>query len=342
MLDRGGHRPGLARSLAGKRFNETQVAQLDTKDSAEEVPVRYGLHLGLFAATCVTTFLSGSGFGSDFDVAQGLYFAGTIMSILLCHEMGHYIVARRHGIKASLPYFIPLPPVVSLGTLGAVIQMDEPIADRNKLVDVGAAGPLAGLVVAIPLLIYGLSLSPVAMVATEPGTMVEGNSLAYLALKYLVHGMFLPSQSGLDVQLHPIAFAAWVGLLITMINLLPIGQLDGGHIACAALGDRHERFSGVLHYLLLAVGVSVVLVLSYQYRSEGVEASTALLAAGKAGMPWMVWAILLFVMRRMSDGRYHPPVGSRALTKGRRRLVLLMVIILIGIFTPIPLREAMP
>lgn len=319
------------------------MADIGTDDASESnAEVRYGLHVGLFLATCVTTFLSGSGFGSDFDMYQGMYFSGTIMTILLCHEMGHYIVARRHGIKASLPYFIPLPPVISLGTLGAVIQMDEPIADRNKLLDVGAAGPLAGLAVAIPLLIYGLYLSPVAVVASEPGTMLEGNSLAYLGLKYAVHGVILPAQGGLDVQLHPIAFAAWVGLLITMINLLPIGQLDGGHIACAALGNRHERFSGILHWLLLGVGAAVVLVLSYQYRQQGADATAALSSAFKAGMPWIVWAALLFIMRRMSDGRYHPPVGMRALSPGRRRLVMLMVFILIAIFTPIPLREAAP
>ncbi len=311
-------------------------------DTETRTRPRYLVHIGLFAATCVTTFLSGAGLGSDFDPAQGAYFAATIMTILSCHEMGHFLVARRHGIQASLPYFIPLPPVVSLGTLGAVIQMDEPIADRDQLVDVGAAGPLAGLVVAVPLLIYGLHLSPLAAVASEPGTMIEGNSLAYLGLKYLVHGMILPGAGGVDVQLHPIAFAAWVGLLITMINLLPIGQLDGGHIACGALGERHEAFSRILHWLLLAVGVCVMAVLCFRYQHQGVAISTALPSAFKAGMPWMVWALVLLIMRRVSDGRYHPPVGARALTPGRRRLVFLMVLILISIFTPIPLREAMP
>ena len=271
----------------------------------------------------------------------GFYFSGTIMTILLCHEMGHFVVARRHGIDASWPFFIPLPPGISLGTLGAVIQMDEPIDDRNQLVDVGAAGPVAGLLVAIPLLIYGLSLSPLAVTPPGEGAMIEGNSILYLALKYMVHGMVLPTASGLDVQLHPIAFAAWVGLLITMINLLPIGQLDGGHIACGALADKHERFSKVLHWLLLAVGSAVVLALVWRYMSDGASVSRSLGPAVKAGLPWLVWACLLLVMRRMSDGRYHPPVGKGALSSGRKWLVLLMVLILILIFTPIPLREAM-
>lgn len=301
---------------------------------------RFGLHIGLFLATCATTFLSGSGLGDDFDAIRGLYFSGTIMTILLCHEMGHFVVARRHGIDASPPFFIPLPPFISLGTLGAVIQMDEPIDDRDKLVDVGAAGPLAGLVVAIPLLIYGLTLSPLGITPPGEGAMMEGNSILYMALKYLVHGMVLPTEAGLDVQLHPMAFAAWVGLLITMINLLPIGQLDGGHIACAALGDRHERFSRTLHWLLLVVGMGVVAWLTYRYTAAGMGLVEGVKSAAKAGMPWLVWAIILVVMRRMSEGRYHPPVGQKTLSRSRTWLVALMVVILILIFTPIPLREA--
>ena len=307
------------------------------ESQASERP--YLLHLGLFLATCVTTFLSGSGFGNDFDATRGFFFSGTIMAILVCHEMGHYIVARRHGIDASPPFFIPLPPFISIGTLGAVIQMDNPIEDRNKLVDVGAAGPLAGLVVAIPLLIYGLTLSPLGVTPPGEGAMMEGNSILYIALKYFVHGAVLPTEAGLDVQLHPMAFAAWVGLLITMINLLPIGQLDGGHIACAALGDKFERFSRTLHWLLLVVGFAVVLWLTYQYTSGGLGLEVAVKSALRAALPWGVWATILVVMRRMSEGRYHPPVGQGELSRGRTWLVVLMVVILFLIFTPIPLRE---
>lgn len=315
------------------------VSDASPQESAKGAE-RYGLHIGLFLATCGTTFLSGSGFGEDFDAIRGFYFSGTIMTILLCHEMGHFIVARRHGIDASPPFFIPLPPFVSLGTLGAVIQMDDPIEDRDKLVDVGAAGPLAGLAVAIPLLIYGLSLSPLGITEPGEGAMMEGNSILYMALKYLVHGTLLPTEAGLDVQLHPMAFAAWVGLLITMINLLPIGQLDGGHIACAALGDKHESFSRILHWLLLVIGAGVVAWLTYSYLSGGADFRLAFTSALKAGLPWLVWATILVVMRRMSEGRYHPPVGQKKLSRGRTWLVVLMVVILILIFTPIPLREA--
>ena len=185
------------------------------------------IHLGLFAACCATTWW--------FD---GPYFAATLMGILLCHELGHYVTGRRRGVEVSLPYFIPVPPQFTLGTLGAVIRMKKPISDRNALFDVGAAGPVAGLVVAIPLLVIGLSLSSLGPV--KPDDMIEGNSILYALLKYAVFGRWLPS-GGVDVQLHPMAFAGWVGLLITMINLMPIGQLDGGHVARAALGQSHEK-----------------------------------------------------------------------------------------------------
>ncbi len=301
----------------------------------------YMLHLGLFVATCITTFLSGSGIAGEFDALKGMYFSGTIMTILLCHEMGHYFVAKYHGIAASLPFFIPLPPVISLGTLGAVIQMDQPIEDRNKLLDVGAAGPLAGLLVAIPLLVYGLGLSPLEHSAAQAGTMVEGNSILYLGLKFLVHGLILPGENGLDVQLHPIAFAAWVGLLITMINLLPIGQLDGGHIACAALGRRHENFSKVLHWMLLAIGGLVTLYCTSLNLDTGAPLRDSLVSAAKAGLPWLVWAGMLLYMKRVSGGEYHPRVGNAALNGKRVVLAALMLFVLILIFTPIPLREVL-
>ena len=310
-------------------------------DTEARVPSRPLLHLGLFAATCATTFVAGAQFGGGFDPASGAQFAGTLMAILVCHEMGHYLVARRHRIEVSLPYFIPLPPFISLGTMGAVIRMARPISDRNQLLDVGAAGPLAGLVAAIPLLLVGLSLSPVETV-TAPGALVEGNSLAYLGLKYLVHGQILPAADGADVQLHPMAFAAWVGLLITMINLIPIGQLDGGHIASAWLGDRHERLSAWLHRLLLVIGAGAFTALTAEARGAGWAWADALPRALWGALPWLVWAGLLVVMRRMGGGVYHPPVDGMPLSRRRQALALGVALVFILIFTPIPLREAIP
>jgi membrane-associated protease RseP (regulator of RpoE activity) len=304
-------------------------------------PPRLHLHALLFVLTCGTTFVAGAQLAGAFDVRAGLQFAGTLMTILVFHEMGHYLVARRHRLDVSLPYFIPLPPFISLGTMGAVIRMRRPISDRNQLIDVGAAGPLAGLVAAIPLLLIGLARSPLSHTTAE-GSVVEGNSLAYLALKFLVHGRYLPAADGTDVQLHPMAFAAWLGLLITMINLIPIGQLDGGHIASAWLGGRHERLSAWLHRLLLVVGAAVVAVLVLEARAVGWTWKDSLMRAAAAGMPWLVWAVLLLVMRRMSGGIYHPPVEGAPLSRGRRALAIGMVVVFALLFTPVPLRQAIP
>jgi membrane-associated protease RseP (regulator of RpoE activity) len=164
--------------------------------------------------------------------------------------------------------------------------------------------------------------------------------LAYIALKYLVHGQILPAPDGSDVQLHPIAFAAWVGLLITMINLIPIGQLDGGHISAAYFGGKHERFSGLLHWALLIVGAIVAGWLALDAMSVGMPFDEALRYGFWSALPWLVWAGLLLLMRRLSGGIYHPPVSEEELTPGRKRLALVMLVVFLLIFTPVPLREA--
>jgi membrane-associated protease RseP (regulator of RpoE activity) len=303
------------------------MSEADQAEPAERP--NYWLHAGLFAATCATTWLAG-----------GVAFAATLMSILLVHEMGHYVAARLHRVDASLPYFIPLPPYVSLGTLGAVIRMRKPIEDRNALIDVGAAGPLAGLVVAIPLLIIGVWLSPVGQ-PTDPNTMQEGNSIAYLLLKLAVTGRMLPADDGTDIDLHPMAFAAWVGLLVTMINLIPIGQLDGGHVARAYLGNKHERFSRVLHVGLLIMGIGGGLALGANALRLGHDVSTAASQALAGGLPWLVWAAMIALMRRSTGGAYHPPVGDQQLTRGRRWLALATALVFLLIFTPVPLRPVL-
>ena len=289
----------------------------------------YLLHAGLFLATCATTWLAG-----------GIAFAATLMSILTVHEMGHYIAARRHRVDASLPFFIPLPPQISLGTLGAVIRMRKPIEDRNALADVGAAGPLAGLAVCIPLLIIGIWLSPVRDTAIE-GNLQEGNSIAYLLLKLAITGRILPAADGTDVDLHPMAFAAWVGLLVTMINLIPIGQLDGGHVARAYLGNRHERVSRALHGVLVALGVGLGAALGLNALRLGHDWETASSQALAGGMPWLVWALMITLMKRSTGGAYHPAVGERPISRGRRWLVLVTAVVFVLIFTPVPLRPAL-
>ena len=284
------------------------------------------IHLGLFAACCATTWWFG-----------GPYFAATLMAILLCHELGHYVIGRRRGVEVSLPYFIPVPPQFTLGTLGAVIRMRKPISDRNALFDVGAAGPVAGLVVAIPLLVIGLSLSSVGPV--QPDSMIEGNSILYALLKYAVFGRWLPS-GGVDVQLHPMAFAGWVGLLITMINLMPIGQLDGGHVARAALGQSHEKWSGRLHVALPILGLTAGTVMFVLARRAGRGVTDALSYAQAGVLPWLVWTLMLGWMRRQA-GEYHPPVGETPLDPHRRRYALAMLLIFLLIATPVPFRPAL-
>jgi membrane-associated protease RseP (regulator of RpoE activity) len=284
------------------------------------------IHLGLFAACCVTTWWSG-----------GPYFSATLMAILLCHELGHYVVGRRRGVDVSLPYFIPVPPMITLGTFGAVIRMKSPIADRNTLFDVGAAGPIAGLVVAIPLLVVGLTLSDLG--PTKPDDMIEGNSILYALLKYAVFGRWLPSD-GIDVQLHPMAFAGWVGFLITMINLMPIGQLDGGHVARAALGQAHEKWSGRLHVGLPLIGITVGGVMFLFARHAGRDVVHALMYAQSGVVPWVVWSLMLGWMRRQA-GEYHPPVGDTPLDPSRQRYAIAMLVIFCLIATPVPFRPAL-
>jgi membrane-associated protease RseP (regulator of RpoE activity) len=284
------------------------------------------LHVGLFAACCVTTGWFG-----------GPYFAATLMGILLCHELGHYVVGRRRGVAVSLPYFIPMPPQFTFGTLGAVIRMKQSISDRNALFDVGAAGPIAGLIVAIPLLVIGLHLSVLG--PTKPDAFIEGNSILYALLKYAVFGRWLPS-GGVDVQLHPMAFAGWVGLLITMINLMPIGQLDGGHIARAALGQAHEKWSGRLHIALPIIGLLIGSIMFSNARHADRNITDSLAYAQSGLLPWLVWTAMLAWMRRQA-GEYHPPVGDTPLDPRRRGYALAMLIIFVLIATPVPFRAAL-
>jgi membrane-associated protease RseP (regulator of RpoE activity) len=285
------------------------------------------IHAGLFVAACgTTTWLNGPAFSA------------TLMGILLCHELGHYIVGRHHGVPVSLPYFIPLPPGISLGTMGAVIRMDKPISDRAALFDVGAAGPIAGLLVAIPLLVIGLQHSHLAALDHDHGNQ-EGNSLLYALLKYAVFGRWLPG-SDVDVQLHPMAFAAWVGLLITMINLLPIGQLDGGHVARAALGDRHEKLSERLHVALPVIGATVFGVMMVVALRAGRDVTDAAWYAKDGAIPWLVWTLLLGLMRR-NAGEYHPSVGDTPLDPMRRALAIGMLLVFILIATPVPFRQVL-
>jgi membrane-associated protease RseP (regulator of RpoE activity) len=303
------------------------------------------LNIGLFLTTLFTTTVRGAylahGEVTMFPLADGLSFSIPLMAILLCHEMGHYIAARIHRVPASLPYFVPLPPQLGpLGTMGAVILQSR-TSDRRKLIDIGAAGPLAGLLVAIPVLAYGLHLSPVGPIA--PGTQ-EGNSLLYAVLKRLVCGMWLPG-NGLDVQLHPVAFAGWAGFFVTMLNLIPVSQLDGGHVAIAYFGNAYGRVSELLRRLLLPLAVGVTIAVYFNTSREiarvGVEGNLSpWTIAIFAGVQWLVWYVMLGLLRRLSGGIDHPPVDDRPLPRSRTVLFGAVVASFVLTFMPVPMRAS--
>jgi membrane-associated protease RseP (regulator of RpoE activity) len=312
-------------------------------------PPRLLLHAGLFLATFITTTAAGalfvhgqlgggSGWEAILPISDGLSYSLPLMLILLSHELGHYLVARLHGVDASLPYFIPLPPSFGLGTMGAVIGMRNVTADRKKLIDIGAAGPLAGLIVAIPVICYGLAHSPIGPLVA--GGQQEGNSILYALLKHGVKGAWLPDGRH-DVFLHPTAWAGWAGLLVTMFNLLPVGQLDGGHIATAYFGNGYNRFARRLHRLLPLGAVGVFLWVLHLARIEADghwdQAIGVSIALG-ASLPWLVWYLLIRIVRRASGDVNHPPVEDAPLPPSRRALFWLMVVVFVMVFMPVPFR----
>ncbi len=267
------------------------------------------LNLVLFLATLGTTLFVGavmegaSPLQSPASIVAGVPFSASLLLILGCHELGHYLTARSYGVQVSLPYFVPLP-LPPMGTMGAIIRMRSPIPNRKVLFDVGISGPLLGLVIAVPVLVVGLILSPVKPVSGV--VLQEGNSLAYMFLKWLLKGAIPP---GTDVMLHPMAMAGWLGFFVTALNLLPLSQLDGGHIAYAAIGPRFRKIVWVF------LGGLVVLFLVSRW--EG----------------WLVWVVLTVLL-----GLRHPPPldDVTPLDPARRRLAVLALILLISLLPPLP------
>lgn len=295
-------------------------------------PLRWRLPLLLFLATVASTMYAGRGGTGDPEAGwlDGWKFAVPLLAILLAHEFGHYTFARLRGVRVSLPFFIPMP-FSFIGTMGAVIRM-EAARSRNALLDVGASGPLAGLAVALPVLAIGLKLSTVApLFHPGQGGIQEGQSLLYWAMKRVFVGELGPEQ---DVLLHPTALAGWVGLLVTMINLMPIGQLDGGHVAYALLGAKQDRYSNLAHALLPVVAVACGLYSGWQALAHGWSQDAAIQDATNAGMPWLFWAIVLLVMRRFA-GKKHPPVlPGEALTPGRKVVAVFTLGLFAALFMP--------
>jgi membrane-associated protease RseP (regulator of RpoE activity) len=266
---------------------------------------------------------------------DGLAFSVPLMAILLAHEFGHYIAARIHGVPASLPFFIPMPMSI-IGTMGAVILMRERIASRNALLDIGAAGPLAGMVVALPVLAYGIVQSPVAPISSGP-YFQEGHSLLYVAMLRVLKG---PIADHHDIILSPTAFAGWVGLLVTMINLIPSLQLDGGHIAYALFGERYDRISRAVRRSLLPLAIGVGLAYAIPEFLAG-KRGNDLLETLAPGGTWLLWWVLLSLFARGAEHE-HPQVDPGSLSPTRRWLARGTLLLFVLLFMPSWLRLVEP
>lgn len=302
-------------------------------------PGRPLINLLLFVATVASVMMVGQAMmvGGGHVAADeakwysGWPFAVPFLAILVCHEFGHWIAALLHRVPASLPYFLPVP-VVLFGTMGAVITMPERIRSRMALMDIGAAGPLAGMVVAIPTMVVGLELSEVAPISTGP-YFQEGQSLLYMALKWLVVGTI---PDGYDVHLHPTAFAAWGGFLITMINLLPWGQLDGGHVMYALLGPRQNVFARRVRYALLGLFAYNVAVFAWPMIQRGEGLDIPFLINNTTF--WLLWFFVTALMAKMSGGTGdHPPYEDEYLSPGRKAIGGLCLLLFVLLFMPTPL-----
>jgi membrane-associated protease RseP (regulator of RpoE activity) len=330
------------------RLEEDRHTIVLIKGVVKPSPSNKWVNLILFILTVFSVLFAGifsnylGPFVLDFDLIWphlveafklGLAFTVSLLAILLAHEFGHYLAARYHKTTVTLPYFIPLP-ISPFGTMGAFILQKEPPKNKRILLDIGIAGPLAGLVIAIPLLFLGLLLSEVDRLPLVMNQVVslEGNSILYLLAKFIVFGQWLPDPGsyaglnpiiywvrylftgdpfplgGVDVLLHPVAWAGWAGLLVTALNLIPAGQLDGGHILYSLLGKKSRM---VIPFVLVA-----------------------LLALGTVWSGWWLWALLIFLLGR----RHAEPLDQiTPLDPNRKVLAVFGLLVFILVFTPVPL-----
>jgi membrane-associated protease RseP (regulator of RpoE activity) len=330
------HRDGRVVSFAGKLLADAETTfslleqrlkrlgylpvlrRVDGRDTILVAPApatdqgsRPVVNLVLFLATVATVVLGGAlqeGYNPLADpltvLLRGIPFACALLGILVTHEAAHFLVARAHGVRATLPYFIPMP-LSPLGTFGAVIKMESPIKDRKALLDVGLSGPLAGLVVSLVVLVVGLRLSEVAPLLPGEEYLTLGTGLLVDWITEVVLG---PLSDNVAVILHPIALAGWFGTFITAINLIPVSQLDGGHVGYAFFGSAHRL-------------VSVVVFLG-------------MLALGFLSSWWFLWALLVFFL----GGLNHPPPLNdiTPLDTKRKLLAVLSFVLLFLLGTPRP------
>ncbi len=300
----------IRKRLAGYRLRsvvedlgDSQLVRIQTsRTAAARIPV---LPIVLFLTTVLTTLAAGAlmeGAVSPADIVKGIPFSATLIGILGVHELGHYFASKKNNVAASLPYFIPAPTWI--GTFGAFIKIKSPILTRRSLMEIGASGPIAGFLVAVPALYLGLSQSQILPASSDVGIHL-GDSLILMALSRLA---LPPVPQGFDIYLNSVAFAGWIGLLVTALNLLPIGQLDGGHIAYALFGKKH------------------VLIARFAF--------LPLIPLGFLSVNWLVWAALIYFVVRLR----HPPVVDEVTPlDARHRLAgWASLVIFIVCFTPVP------
>jgi membrane-associated protease RseP (regulator of RpoE activity) len=332
------------------RLENEQHAVILMQGVVKPKPSNVWVNVLLFVLTLFSVMLTGAIFSYDGpasgdqgqmilnlikNIDNGIPFAASLLAILLAHEFGHYLAGRYHHTAVTLPYFLPFP-LSYFGTMGAFIRLKEPPKNRRVLLDIGIAGPLAGLIVAIPIVLIGLYLSPVQQIpySLPAGQGFEGNSVLYLILKYVVHGEWLPQpvtyagihpvlywiryiftglplpRGGLDVSLHPIAWAGWAGLLVTALNLIPAGQLDGGHVLYVLFGKHAGRLLPFILIILVLLGV--------------------------VWNGWWLWALLIFLLGRF----YAEPLDQiTPLDNNRKAVAILGLVIFLLVFTPVPLIE---
>lgn len=353
-------RPYNITPLFRKEGGDKQIIYLVPSPAIPATSSRLYINIILFILTVLSMMLTGVDVPQEMISADGSYpwgyvflnvlsgwpFALSMMGILFAHEMGHYLMCRYYKVPATLPFFIPAPLLSPLGTLGAFIAMRGIPKNKRVLFDVGVAGPLAGLVIALPVLFIGLSLSPLGPVEPPPPGMqglMEGNSLFYLFSKYVMFGKLLPEPvsmdglsptvywlryfftgypvpyNGLDVQLHNVALAGWAGLLVTALNLVPVGTLDGGHVAYGLFGEKARKIFPVVMGTLIALSFLPSLLT---------------LSLGAFNFSWLLWVFILFWLGNV---RAQPLDDITPLDETRRGLGFFMLLVFFLLFTPIPM-----
>ncbi len=318
-------------------------------------------NLTLFVITFLTTSISGMMWLGEFDlvhISRGFPFSVSILFILACHEFAHYFACRRHGVASSLPWFIPIPPIAELvhfGTMGAVIKTRTPIPSRRALFDIGISGPIAGFIASIIILAWGFSHLPGPefllsihpdydfSLGSSPGippgyTVTFGSNLMYEALAYLFApaGAYVPPMS--EMYHYPFLITGWFGLFVTALNLIPAGQLDGGHVTYATLGRVHGRIARVMVVILAVVGVTAFVPILLDLAGFASAAALAMSLFDPYGAwfwpGWLVWAILILVFIKVD----HPPVLDQTpIGRGRRLLSLFALFMFIVSMSPAPI-----